>query len=85
MRTVLTASALLTPLEQISRPVLVLEDGVIAQVTARDHSEVPAGAQVRDFPGAILAPGFIDIHIHGGAGHDVMTAHAAALEEICLS
>ncbi|MGA2000442.1 MAG: N-acetylglucosamine-6-phosphate deacetylase [Terriglobales bacterium] len=82
MRTVLTASALLTPLERISRPVLVIEDGVIAQVTSRDHGEVPAGAQVRDFPDAILAPGFIDIHIHGGAGHDVMTAHAAALEEI---
>jgi N-acetylglucosamine-6-phosphate deacetylase len=82
VRTVLTASALLTPLERISRPVLVIEDGVIAQVTARDHSEVPAGAQVRDFPGAVLAPGFIDIHIHGGAGHDVMTANAAALEEI---
>lgn len=82
MRTVLTASALLTPLERISRPVLVIEDGAIAQVTSRDHSEVPAGAQVRDFPGAILAPGFIDIHIHGGAGHDVMAANAAALEEI---
>jgi N-acetylglucosamine-6-phosphate deacetylase len=82
VRTVLTASALLTPLERISRPVLVIEDGVIAQVTSRDHGEVPAGAQVRDFPDAILAPGFIDIHIHGGAGHDVMTAHAAALEEI---
>jgi N-acetylglucosamine-6-phosphate deacetylase len=69
-------------LERISRPVLVIEDGAIAQVTSRDHSEVPAGAQVRDFPGAILAPGFIDIHIHGGAGHDVMAANAAALEEI---
>jgi N-acetylglucosamine-6-phosphate deacetylase len=82
VKTVLTASALLTPLEQISRPLLVIEDGVIAQVTARGHSEVPAGAQVRDFPGAILAPGFIDIHIHGGAGQDVMAANAAALEEL---
>ncbi len=82
MRTVLTASALLTPREQISRPLLVIEEGVIAQVTSRDRSEIPAGSQVRDFPGAVLAPGLIDLHIHGGAGHDVMTAHAAALEEM---
>lgn len=60
----------------------MIEDGVIAQVTSRDRSETPAGAQVRDFPGAVLAPGFIDIHIHGGAGHDVMSANAGALEQI---
>ena len=82
MKTVLTASALLTPLEQIAAPMLVIEDGVIAQVTSRSDSEVPAGAEVRDFPGALLAPGLVDIHIHGGAGHDVMTADAGALQQM---
>jgi N-acetylglucosamine-6-phosphate deacetylase len=32
-----------------------------------------------DFGDGILAPGFIDMHIHGGAGHDVMEAGAGAL------
>ena len=32
-----------------------------------------------DLQDAILAPGFIDIHIHGGAGHDIMEANAEAL------
>jgi N-acetylglucosamine-6-phosphate deacetylase len=35
-----------------------------------------------DFGEGILAPGFIDIHIHGGAGHDVMEAGADALPPI---
>ena len=35
-----------------------------------------------DFPGGILAPGFIDIHIHGGGGHDVMEAGADALPPV---
>ncbi len=35
-----------------------------------------------DFPDGILAPGFIDIHIHGGAGHDVMEAGADALPPV---
>src|SRR5512143_2526392 len=82
MRTVLSASALLTPLEQISLPLVVIEDGRIAQVTSRDAAEVPAGARVFEFADAVLAPGFVDIHIHGGAGHDVMSADAGALETL---
>ncbi|MBZ5569371.1 MAG: N-acetylglucosamine-6-phosphate deacetylase [Acidobacteriia bacterium] len=80
MKTILTASLLLTPLEQIFQPLLVMEDGRIVQVGSRAQAEVPAGARVLDFPDAVLAPGFIDIHVHGGAGHDVMHASAAELE-----
>ncbi len=81
MKTVVTASLLLTPLKLIEQPMLVIEDGRIARLTSRAASEIPAGA-VRDFPGAVLAPGFIDIHIHGGAGHDVMSADDSALAGI---
>ena len=35
-----------------------------------------------DFADGILAPGFIDMHIHGGAGHDVMEAGAGALPPV---
>ncbi len=30
------------------------------------------GIRVADFADAVLAPGLVDIHVHGGAGHDVM-------------
>ncbi len=81
MKTVVTASLLLTPLKRIEQPMLVIEDGRVARLTSRAASEMPAGA-VRDFPGTVLAPGFIDIHIHGGAGHDVMSADDSALGEM---
>lgn len=38
----------------------------------RTASDVPPGANIRNFPGGILAPAFFDVHIHGAAGHDVM-------------
>lgn len=82
MPTVLTAASAITPLETISNPVLVMEDGVITRLGPRSSVEVPAGAKVLDFPGAVLAPGFIDLHIHGSAGHDVMDAAPAALAAI---
>ena len=50
----------------------MMEDGVITVVGTRAELSTPPNAQVIDFGDAVLAPGLIDIHIHGGAGHDVM-------------
>ncbi|MEF3302723.1 N-acetylglucosamine-6-phosphate deacetylase [Paenibacillus sp. GYB003] len=41
---------------------------------------VPAHAQVRDCGGALLLPGFIDVHVHGGDGHGMMDASPEALD-----
>jgi N-acetylglucosamine-6-phosphate deacetylase len=79
---ILTASTLLTPLEVVDQPGILIADGRIVQAGPRDAIAVPAGAEVRDFPGAVLAPGFVDIHIHGGAGYDVMHASADELAQI---
>src|SRR5438034_7211323 len=74
-----TAAALFTPLERIEQPLLLVEDGSILEVTSRAHREIPANGRVANFPGDILVPGFIDMHIHGGAGHDVMETNDSAL------
>ena len=78
----ITAATLFTPLERIEQPLLLVEDGSIVEVTSRANREIPAGSRLVDFPGGVLAPGFIDIHIHGGAGHDVMEAGADALPPV---
>jgi N-acetylglucosamine-6-phosphate deacetylase len=78
----LTATALFTPLDRIEQPLLLVEDRIIAEVTSRARREVPGNCRSVDFGEGILAPGFIDIHIHGGAGHDVMEAGADALPPI---
>jgi N-acetylglucosamine-6-phosphate deacetylase len=72
LATVLLASQLFSPLDVIDDAVLVIEGGVISIVGARADVSLPLGARVIDFGDAVLAPGLIDIHIHGGAGHDVM-------------
>lgn len=82
MVTVLLARQLFTPLERIDDAVLVIEGGIIAAVGARDDISTPTNARVIDFGDAILTPGLIDIHIHGGAGHDVMEGSADGLAAI---
>jgi N-acetylglucosamine-6-phosphate deacetylase len=80
---VLCANRLYTPLEEIQDPLLFIEDGLISAVSSRAQKEIPNHATVldltKDFAGAILAPGFVDIHMHGGAGLDVMRASPAEL------
>jgi N-acetylglucosamine-6-phosphate deacetylase len=78
----LTANRLYTPLDQVDRPLVLVEDQRIVEVTSRSAREVPQRAEVRDFGNSILAPGFIDIHIHGGAGHDVMENDSEGLPAI---
>lgn len=80
MRTVITAERLFTPHESIGSPIVVVEDGRINLVGSQTSMDLPNVRRL-DFPGLVLAPGFIDLHIHGGAGHDVMEAGETALQE----
>src|SRR5947209_11138431 len=82
MKTVITAARLFTPIEQIELPFLAIEDGHILALGSQQDSELPGSARRLDFPGLVLAPGLIDLHIHGGAGHDVMEADPHALAAI---
>ncbi len=84
-----TASSSLTPDEKITSPVVLVEDGIISEVFSRDAREIAAGVKEISLGdgsnGAILVPAFIDVHIHGGAGHDVMqkdVAGRAAMEQM---
>lgn len=79
MKTALTAGLLLTPSGMVEHGVVIIEGVEIAAAGSRSHIEIPAGAPVEDFGDAVIAPGLIDIHVHGGAGHDVMDASPSAM------
>jgi N-acetylglucosamine-6-phosphate deacetylase len=84
---VLRARRLYTPQEEIQNPLLFIEDGLITTVSSQTEREIPKHATVvdltKDAPAdSILAPGFIDIHMHGGAGFDVMRASPSELPHL---
>jgi N-acetylglucosamine-6-phosphate deacetylase len=82
MSSVIQARELFTPIERVERPLLFLEDGVVVNVSSSASREIPRGARVVDLGNATVVPGFIDMHIHGGAGHDVMESSADALPAV---
>jgi imidazolonepropionase-like amidohydrolase len=48
----------------IQDPAIVIKDGVIIDVGARDKLQVPSAAEIVDLPGVTLLPGLIDMHVH---------------------
>ena len=47
-----------------------------------DNDDVPAGAEVMDAAGAYVAPGLIDVHIHGYLGQDVCDCNPDGIRKI---
>ncbi|MHB1698989.1 MAG: N-acetylglucosamine-6-phosphate deacetylase [Acidobacteriaceae bacterium] len=66
----------------VEYPFVTVEDGRIRKIeslAAEEHARTEA---THPFPGATLVPSYVDIHIHGCAGHDVMEATPEALHAI---
>jgi N-acetylglucosamine-6-phosphate deacetylase len=82
MRTLITAAHLWDGTGLIDDPIVVVEDGLIASIASKASGESPAGGEALVFAGATLAPAFLDVHIHGCAGHDVMEATPEALHAV---
>jgi len=59
---------------------ILIEDGVIAQIGQLEPGT--ACDNTLDAQGRIIAPGFIDIHIQGAGGADILDATPEALEAI---
>src|SRR5487761_537164 len=76
------AGRALTPHEEISDAVVLVEDGKIARIGRRDEFELPSGAKEVLARDTTLIPGFVDIHIHGAGGHDVMSSTEEALTAV---
>lgn len=68
----LRGAGVLLPEGRIERADVLVEGGRIAEVGA--GLAAPESAQVVDLSGLTLAPGFIDVHVHGGGGHSLLAA-----------
>ena len=77
-----TAGRLFSPTGAVEHPLVLIEDGHVVEISARSSRQVPAGVSVSDFGRSVIAPGYVDLHIHGSAGYDVMDDTADALPAI---
>ncbi len=71
-----------TPLAEIPDAGILFRDGVIEAVGPRSGMSLPSGAAEIKALDKSAAPGFIDVHIHGAGGHDVMEGSETALTAV---
>jgi len=75
------AATVYTP-DPIPRGVVLVEDGRIVAVGPRDAVSIPDSARRVDAGDGVLAPGFIDLHLHGAGGRDLMEPEPEAIETV---
>nr|WP_318440782.1 N-acetylglucosamine-6-phosphate deacetylase [Photobacterium leiognathi] len=78
MRFALHPQRIFTPTGIAYNQYVIVNDGKIEAITETK----PLDCDVTELEGQTLVPGFIDIHIHGRAGADVMDATPQALQTI---
>ena len=68
-------------------PDRVLNDAAVridgGRITAIAPADGLAATEIVDLHGAYLAPGFVDLHVHGGAGADFMDGAEDAFRTVC--
>lgn len=77
-RTCFTGKIVL-PDRVLENGIVVVEAGKIAAVGPRDRIDPPRDAMRVDAADGFVAPGFVDIHVHGGGGADYMDGEPDAI------
>jgi N-acetylglucosamine-6-phosphate deacetylase len=83
MTTILLHTArALTPTMEIPDAGILVRDGVIEAIGPRQGMSLPSAAQEVIANQQTAIPGFVDVHIHGAGGHDVMEGSDEALATV---
>lgn len=80
---VFTHGTAVLPDRVIENAAVHCRDGRIEWVGSSARRKIPAKAEVVDARGGYISPGYVDIHVHGGAGADFMDGSAEAVRTVC--
>jgi N-acetylglucosamine-6-phosphate deacetylase len=82
MTSTIAARRLIRAGSVVEYPLITVESGRIGNIESLPLSDFERIDATHRFPDATLVPAYVDIHIHGCAGHDVMEATPDALRTI---
>jgi N-acetylglucosamine-6-phosphate deacetylase len=73
---------LVTPFQRIGGCLLHVAGGKIVEIEHGPKSPTPGTAPIIHEPEALVAPGFIDLHVHGARGRDLMDGTLESLQTV---
>jgi N-acetylglucosamine-6-phosphate deacetylase len=77
-----SAGTLMTPTSAVEGALMLVKQERVLEICPRSSRQIPAGISLTDFGDLAIAPAYIDLHVHGSAGYDVMDDIPEALPAI---
>lgn len=86
-RIIIINSTIITPFHLISGKAIVVEKGRIREIVNKEELSTATliGAEVIEGKDKYIVPGYINIHVHGGGGSDVMDGNYEAIKQIAIT
>src|SRR5665648_273683 len=86
-RIIIINGTIITPFHLISDKDIIVEEGKIIEIVNKEELSTATltGAEVIEGKDKYIVPGYIDIHVHGGGGSDVMDGDYEAINQIAIT
>jgi len=86
-RIIIINGTIITPFHLVSGKAIIVEKGRIREIVNKEElsTAILTGAEVIEGKDKFIAPGYIDIHVHGGGGSDVMDGDYEAINQIAIA
>ncbi|MEZ6039607.1 MAG: amidohydrolase family protein [Planctomycetaceae bacterium] len=83
MKTIIYNGTAILPDRLLDDAVIIIDGGRI--VSVKSGGRIPANTHSLNARGGYISPGFVDIHVHGGAGADFMDGTVQAVKTVCAA
>ena len=86
-RIIIINGTIITPFHLVSGKAIIIEKGRIREIVNKEELSTATltGVEVIEAKDKFIVPGYIDIHIHGGGGSDVMDGDYEAINQIAIA
>ncbi|MBU4362137.1 amidohydrolase family protein, partial [bacterium] len=86
-RIIIINGTIITPFHLVSGKAIIVEKGRIREIMNEEELSTATltGAEVIEGKDKFIVPGYIDIHVHGGGGSDVMDGDYEAINQIAIA
>jgi len=86
-RLIIINGTIITPFQLINGKAIIIEKGKILEIKNEDeiNNLMLNGTEVIEAKNKFVVPGFINIHVHGGGGSDVMDGNYEAIKQIAIT
>ena len=86
-RIIIINGTIFTPFHLVNGKAIIVEKGKIIEIINEEELNTAAltGAEVIEGKDKFIVPGYIDMHVHGGGGSDVMDGDYEAINQIAIA